>query len=59
VVRLAASLEAYLVAVLEAFPAEGLVEDQLEPSVAFLVLVSLVELGLAGLSLALNLVGVS
>ena len=49
-----ASLEAYLVA----SPVEGLEEDQLEPSEAFLVLVSLVELGLAGLSLALTLVGV-
>ena len=44
------ALAAYLVAVLE--------EDQLEPSVAFLVLVSLVELGLAGLSQPLTLVGV-
>ena len=44
-------------AVLEAYLEASLV-GQLEPSEAFLVLVSLVELGLAGLSQPLNLVGV-
>jgi hypothetical protein len=45
-----------LAAYLEAFPVGQPSEAYL--AVAFLVLVSLVELGLAGLSLALTLVGV-